>query len=384
MKTELSPHVQAELRRALRHLEEQAPPAPELPGLQLEEPSQRRWSPARVVVAGFVVALVLVAPALFIVRGGEPSSTQLTSSTAATSTVEATTTTDGPVSQAALDYWKLEGTLESVGSEDGWLCPAGAAEGYTGVVAESDMAPDLKLAAPGLQLVDVYNRSDGPTCHQPPMLVMLAPTDQAAGIDAVAGVTVWPKLTIFEDTCPPDTCSYEGQVEVPTINGQPARLQYSSETGHYDIWWVDKSGVPLYAETSGLDKQHVLQVVNAIEVDPVTHRATVDEAALGNLVVEVDQASVGVWDTGQWRGVTYDTDAGKISLWTTHDASFSPIARYATFVSDLSLVETGDTQAVWTPEGDRYLDFINDDGVKVSISDAMTIEDAIAFAEQLQ
>jgi hypothetical protein len=295
---------------------------------------------------------------------------------------------DGTIPIVVLDYWALDGTLESVGSEEGWLCPARSNSGYTSVVNNADMPEVLKLGVPGLEPVEIFNRYDGPVCRQPHTLVMLTSTDnEASGSIVEAGMTVWPQITRFGDACGDDTedCVQfvGGPVERLIVNENPARLQLHSDTGHFDVWWVDASGTPMYAETSGLDREQVLELVGAITVDPVTRRATVDTDTLGDLEVVSDQASVGVWERGYWRYVTYSIGGTDVAINTSRNAAFDPYARFAPLVELLSLVEVQNLPAVWGPDNGGFLVFTSAEGVRVSIEGAPSVEEAIAIAARL-
>jgi hypothetical protein len=139
----------------------------------------------------------------------------------------------------------------------------------------------------------------------------------------------------------------------------------------------------MYAETSGLDREQVLELVDSITVDPVTRRATVDTDALGGLEVISEQASVGVWESGYWRYVTYNINGSDVSINTSRDAAFDPYARFAPYVELLSLVEVQNLPAVWGPDNGGFLVFTSAEGVRVSIEGAPSVEEAIAIAEQL-
>jgi hypothetical protein len=295
---------------------------------------------------------------------------------------------DGTIPIVVLDYWALDGTLESVGGEEGWLCPARSNSGYTSVVNNADMPEVLKAGVPGLEPVEIFNRYDGPVCRQPHTLVMLTSTDdEASGSIVKAGMTVWPQITRFGDACGDDAedCVQfvGGPVDVLIVNEKPARLQLHSDTGHFDVWWVDASGTPMYAETSGLDREHVLELVGSITVDPVTRRATVDTDALGGLEVISEQASVGVWESGYWRYVTYNINGSDVSINMSRDAAFDPYARFAPYVELLSLVEVHEIPAVWAPDIGGVLVFTSAEGVRISVEGAPSVEEAIAIAEQL-
>ncbi|MEE9177436.1 MAG: hypothetical protein V3U46_03305, partial [Acidimicrobiia bacterium] len=211
-----------------------------------------------------------------------------------------------------LEYWALRGTLESVGEEEGWLCPTRGNVGFSAAIEPSEIPQAFKLILPDRQPSLVLNRDSGPRCVQPHLLVMLAPADTDVGSQYVAGMTVWPQATRFEDICGAGCRWGGGTVEEPTINGQPSRFQLGSD-GHSDVWWFDASGTPMYAETYGLPQDRVLDLINAITIEPNTRRATVDTEALGDLGVVSNQTSVGSWANGVSRSAVYDIDGTEIS-----------------------------------------------------------------------
>ena len=279
-----------------------------------------------------------------------------------------------------LDYWALDGTLESVGDEDGWLCPAQGPIGFSAAIAPSEVPQELELTLPDREPGFVLNRDSGPGCAQPHLLVMLATT----GSDYTTGMTVWPQTTRFEDICGAGCEWGRGTVEEPIVNGQPARLQLGFD-GHTDVWWFDASLAPLYAETFGLTRDEVLGLVAAITVDPSMRRATVNSSALGALDVVSNQASVGFWTNGLSRSAVYDIDGSDISVDTRYDPAFDPRARFAPYIWTAELVDVGVAPAVWVDNGAGYtfLDFITDDGTHVTISGRLTAGQAVVLAEQL-
>lgn len=119
------------------------------------------------------------------------------------------------------------------------------------------MPQELILEVPGLDPVQGLQPRRR-TCVPPAaLLVLLAAAAAGPGLSAEAGMAVWPKVARSEDTC--DNCEFVGgTIDQLTINDQPARLQFDSDTGHYDVWRVDDSGTPMYAETSGLNQDRVL------------------------------------------------------------------------------------------------------------------------------
>lgn len=352
-------------------------------GLEERQTPRPGMRPAWVTVAATaVVALVAIGVPILLVTGDRSDGTEVGSAESATST---TVAVDDEIPTVVLDYWALEGTLESVGEEPGWLCPPQPSVGNTSIVAEEEIPASLEFTLPDLNPVEVYNRNDGPTCHQPPMLVLVATTDPGSELTSTtAGVAVWPRTTRFEDTCG-EGCSFDGgPVETPTINGQPARIQLHTQTGHYDAWWVDTSGTPLYAETSGLGYEEVVALIDTIALDPETHRVILDRETAGvDFEIVLDQPSVGVWERGYWRAAEYQIGGTSILITATRDVSFDPYARFAAYVDDLIVTDVEDGPAVWVPEAGNFLVYETPDGVKISIEGAPTIGEAIAIARQL-
>lgn len=345
------------------------------------QPRSRR--PAWVMFAGAAAVAVIAVSLPYLVRMvGEPAPSTPAGEVATTTS----TVVDGDQpSQVVLDYWALEGTLDSVGNEPGWLCPPKSNGGFTSTVPEDEMPTELSLSLAGTPPVAVYNRDSGPTCGQPPMVVLIATDDPGPGTSSTtAGIAMWPRTTRFEDGCL-EGCRFDGgPVETPEINGRPARLQLHTETGHYDVWWYDASGTPMYAETSGLDEGQVRDLIANTTVDPQTHRATLDPGVVGvDFEVAVDQPSVGVWESGYWRAVEYDIDGTSILVSTTSDVSFDPYARFASYVEYLTLTHVDEALAVWAPEAGNFLSYETGDGVTVSIEGAQTLDQAIAIASNL-
>ena len=282
------------------------------------------------------------------------------------------------------EYWALEGTLESVGGEEGWLCPVRGNLGFTASVEAGEMPRELEVGLPGQEPDMVLNRDNGPSCVQPHLFVMLATSGPESGADYTAGMTVWPQTTRFEDTCGAGCTWVGGTAEELTINAQPARLHIGFD-GHTDAWWFDASGTPMYAETYGLPRDRVLGLINAITIEPSMRRATVDAEALGDLDVVSNQTSVGFWKSGLWRSAVYNIDGSEIAVDTSYDAAFDPRARFAPFIWTSALVDVDDIPAVWADNGAGYtfLEFAIDGGVHITISGFLTSHQSVALAEQL-
>jgi hypothetical protein len=139
----------------------------------------------------------------------------------------------------------------------------------------------------------------------------------------------------------------------------------------------------MYAETSGLSQERVLELVSSIDIDPVAHRAAVDADALEDLQVFSDRESVGVWERSYSRAVVYSIDGLEVAVTTSLDASFDAYARFAPYVKGLSIVEVHDRPAVWIPVDSGFLIFSNADDIQVVIHGAPDLDEAIALAEQL-
>ena len=284
-----------------------------------------------------------------------------------------------------LEYWALAGTLDSVGEEEGWLCPTRGNVGFGTAIEPSEIPQAFKLILPDRDPSLVLNRDSGPGCVQPHLLVMLAPADSDVGPQYVAGMTVWPQTTRFEDICGVGCSWGGGTVEEPTINGQPSRFQFGSD-GHSDVWWFDTSGTPMYAETYGLPQDRVLDLIKSIAIEPDKHRATVDTEALGSLGVVSDQTSVGFWANGVSRSAVYDIDGKQISIDTRYEPTFDPRARFAPFIWTAELVDMQGTPAVWVDNGAGYafFDFVTGGGIHVTISGVLTAVQAGALAAELE
>jgi hypothetical protein len=347
--------------------------------------SSRRPQPAAAFVAVFL-AVLMIGFMVVMLRG------ESTSSVVAHPPAQAVTTTslvdDSGIPRSLLDYWALEGTLESVGDEDVWLCPSWpSVGGYSVPVAEDSIPEEFILSLPNVEPIEVSNLAERPICRQPHVLVLFAVADgKTLESGVLAGMAVWPQVTRFNDDC----CGSEttmafvgGPVTELTINEQPALLHLLAATGHISIWWVDASRTPMYAESSGLSQERVLELVGSINIDPVTHRAAVDADALQDLQVFSDRESVGVWERGYSRAAVYSIDGFEVVVTTSRDASFDPYARFAPYVKDLSLVEVHDRPAVWIPVDSNFLMFGNSGGIQVVIHGSPSLEEAIALAEQL-
>ena len=277
-----------------------------------------------------------------------------------------------------LEYWALEGTLESVGVEEGWLCPSRGNVGFSAVIEPSEVPQAFKLILPDRQPSLVLNRDSGPRCIQPHLLVMLAPARTETGSGYSAGMTVWPQTRERSGGWG------GGTAEDLIINLQPARLHIGSD-GHTDAWWSDGSGTRMYAETYGLPRDRVLDLIAAIDVDPSVHRATIDPESLRDLEVVSNQASTGSWASGLRRSALYRIDESEISVYTSYDATFDPLARFAPFIWTAELVDVDGIPAVWLNNGAEYagLEFTTGDGIHVFIFGPLTASEAVALAEQL-
>lgn len=327
---------------------------------------RRRFAPV-IVLGAAALALVLVGLPLWAISG----------STEAPGTAAPTLADEREIPSEVVASSVLDGTLESVGGEEGWLCPVSTGADDTAIVAEADMPPELGLELPGHEPTEVFNRDGGPACRQPHLLVLL-------GSDSGAGMTVWPRLNRFEDSCPADVCRpEEGSVEETTVNGQSATL-HQSGTDRFEAWWTDESGTPLYAEASGLERDRILQLIAAVRVDPVTHRASAADDALENLSVVSDQESRGIWQSGYWRATDYDVDGRSLFVDVSFDAAFDAEATYATAVSSTVLSDVEGIPAVWSTDEGGSLTFTVGNGVSVLIGGAGDLATAVEIAEQLR
>lgn len=336
----------------------------------------RRVSNPRVprpLIASAVFALVLVvAVPVVMLQGGAGAGPS--AGTADLDTSE--------IPREVLDYWALEGNLESIADEPGWLCPPKPTVGHTAIVDDSAIPADLNYELPGHSPLDSYLRDDGPTCNQPPALVMLAFVDDSQ-INAAAGIVVWPTTTRFEDTCPPASCGVDedATMESLTINDQPATLKTRGES--LQVWWLDAGGVPLYSEASGISRAELLAAVESIEADPASHTVDLTGEIPGDMQIVEQQESRGVWEPGYWRMDVYDIDGNSIAVEAKYDSGQTPYSRYASAVSFLDLAEVDDSPAVWIAEGGNFLILEDPNGVLIHIEGAPTIEQAIEVADAL-
>jgi hypothetical protein len=338
-----------------------------------------------VVAAVAFVAVLAVATPLLLLGGVDDAETD--GETPVITPPAATPETEEPdaseIPTEVRSYWALEGTLESVGDEPGWLCPPKPSVGYTKTAPPSAIPEELTIDLPSEQSV-TYLRDDGPVCHQPPSLVMLAYTNEADS-QASAGLAVWPSTTRFEDTCPQETCSIDtesGQpLETLTVNEQPARLFEWENSSK--LWWVDPNGVPAYAEASGLSRQDLLDAAKSISFDPSEHTASIDGEMPAGLEVVKQGASQGVWEQGVSQMDVYDIDGTSIAVRGQYDSSQTPHSRYASAVAFLQLTDVDGSPAVWIPEGGNFLVLQRSDNIIVYIEGAVTLEDAVRIAEDI-
>jgi hypothetical protein len=344
--------------------------------LQERRVSKSRVPRPMIAVVAFALVLVVAVPVV-ILQGGAGAGPS--AGTPKDRNVDAS-----EIPREILDYWSKEGNLESIAGEPGWLCPPKPSVGYTAVVDTSGMPADLNYELPGQSPVDTYLRDDGPTCNQPPALVMLAFTDQSQAT-ATAGMTVWPSTTRFEDTCPPGSCSVgddEGtSLENLTINDEPAKLKTHNET--FQLWWVDKGGVPLYSEASGISRTELLDAAESINADPASHTVDVTGEISGDMQIVEQQVSLGVWEPGYWRMDVYDIDGTSVAVEAKYDSGQTPYSRYASAVSFLDIVEVDGSPAVWIPEGGNLLIFEGPNGVLIHVEGAPTAEQAVEIAKAL-
>lgn len=330
-----------------------------------------------VAVAAFLVVVAIAAP-LVLLRGtpGAGPSVMLSGDSFDTSEV------DG----AVVDYWSKEGTLESVASEPGWLCPVRPSVGYTSEVDPSAIPSELSVELTGATPVDSLFHDDGPLCSQPPSLVMLELANDAR-TEATAGIAVWPSLARFEDTCPLGDCdSGDGEegasVEDVSINDKAATL--STNRDSFQLWWVDQNGVPLYGEGSGISRAELLELAESFEADVTTHTVEVTADGVEGLEVVEQGPSVGVWLPGYSRTDIYDVDADSITVRSRFDRGVTPLTRYTGGVSDLRLADVNESAAVWIPEGGNLLEFQLPGDVVVDIQGAADFDQAVALAEDLE
>lgn len=339
--------------------------------------SKSRRAKPLVTVAAFVLVLAVAVPVLLLQGGEEAGPSAATPGDRNVDTSE--------IPQEVLDYWSLEGNLESVSDEPGWLCPPKISVGYTAIVDASAIPAALNYELPGQSPTDTYLRDDGPTCNQPAGLVMLAFAG-GSQTDATAGMAVWPSTTRFEDTCPPSSCGVgdeEGaSLEGLTINDQPATLHTHNES--FRLWWVNEGGVPLYGEASGISRAELLAAAESIEANPATHIVEMNGDIPAEMQVVEQEESLGVWEPGYWRMDVYDIDGASVAVQAQYDSGQTPYSRFASAVSFLDLTDVSGSPAVWIPEGGNFLIFEGSDGVVVHVEGAATIEQANAVAEDLE
>ncbi len=342
----------------------------------------RQMRPSRVprplvALAVFALVLVVAVPVVMLQGGAGAGPSASTPDDRSLDTSE--------IPNEALDYWSMEGTLESIADETGWLCPPKISVGYTAVVEESVIPADLNHELPGQTPHETYLRDDGPTCNQPPALVMLAFTDQSQTA-ATAGMTVWPSTTRFEDTCPPGSCGVgddEGtSLENLSINDQPATLHTHNES--FQLWWVDEGGAPLYSEASGISRAELLAAAESMDADPTSHIVDITDEIPGDMQIVEQKESLGVWEPGYWRMDVYDIDGTSVAVEAKYDSGQTPYSRYASAVSFLDLAEVNGSPAAWIPEGGNFLIFEGPNGVVVRIEGAATTEQAIVIAEAVR
>ena len=287
----------------------------------------------------------------------------------------------GVIPQEVLDYWALDGTLESVGDEPGWLCPVKGPFGYSSDLDFANVPADLKRELSNREPIRVGSGDSGPECQQPHLLVLLDLPDATLAATS-AGMTVWPQIARPEDVCPPESCSFDGPIIDLTLNGEPARLQTISDAATSMIWWVDSSGTPMYAESSSLSEDRVVEIIRAIDVDPRTHRATVAAEALGSLGVVSDQASVGIWVRKLSASATYVIDGVNVGVSLDYDWVFDPIAEFAPSTT-LELVTVNEVAAIWIPAHGNFLMYTDRPGIRVTMHGSPTVDQAVTIAEQL-
>lgn len=285
-----------------------------------------------------------------------------------------------------VDYWSKEGTLESVAGEPGWLCPVRPSVGFTSEVDPSAIPPEISVVLAGATPIETFLQDDGPLCSQPPSLVLLGFADDSR-TEATAGMTVWPSLTRFEDTCPLGVCESGDNgrgdsVEDVSINGEGATLYTSGES--FKVWWVDRNGVPLYAAGSGISVSELLVLAESFEVDTATHIVEVTLDGAEGLEVVEQGASLGVWLPGHSRTDVYDIEGVSVTVRSRFDRDLTPLTRYSGGVSALRLVDVNESSAVWIPEGGNLLEVQQPGGVLVGIQGAADFDQAIALAEDLR
>lgn len=329
-----------------------------------------------IAVAAFLVVIAIAAP-LVLLRGAPGSGPSVILSGESFDTSE--------IPNEVVDYWSKEGTLESVGAESGWLCPVRPTVGYTSEVDPSAIPGELSMALAGSTPVESFFHDDGPLCSQPPSLVMLEFSDDTR-TEATAGLTVWPSLARFEDTCPLGDCgagdNEEGVfVDEVSINDDGATLSVNRDS--FQLWWVDPNGVPLYAKGSGIPRAELLALAESFEADATTHTVQTTLDGTDGLEIVEQGPSIGVWLQGYSKTDIYEIDGLTISVRSRFDRGLTPLTRYSGGVAVLQLTEVNDSAAVWIPEGGNHLEFELGD-VIVDIQGAANLDQAIALAEDLQ
>lgn len=362
----------------------------------LEEPLVRRRTSDKGFRTGLVVSMAIAATVLIIglpalLLSPEPGNDVLTEPFPQTPTSmpessppeTALDQSDIPPQVAA--YWALEGTLDSVGDETGWLCPPKPNSGHTSIVPEDQIPTNLKVSLPEETPQQVFNRDAGPICRQPPVLVLMEFADSTR-LSASAGVAIWPQQSRWQDLCPTEAdCSFDGgPIITPTINDQPAELHTHSQAGAHDLWWFDPNGVPLYAEASGISADQLVEIAEAITVDANTHQATVEGDAIPGFEVVSEEPSVGRWETAYWRALSYDIDGASVQVQTRSDTTFNPHALIARNVDGLELADIGATIGVWTPAHGNLLDYKTNNDVVISIEGAPDLTTAIEIARAIE
>lgn len=341
-------------------------------------PRRYRGSQRFAMAAAAFLVLIAIAAPLVLLRGAPGSGPSVILSGDSFDTSE--------VPNEVVDYWSKEGTLESVGTEPGWLCPVRPTVGYTSEVDPSAIPRELSVALAGSTPVESFFHDDGPLCSQPPSLVMLEFADDTR-TEATAGLAVWPSLARFEDTCPLGDCdsgdNEEGvSVDDVSINDKEATLSVNRDS--FQLWWIDPNGVPLYAEGSGISRADILVLAESFEADATMHtvHATVDGAE--ELEVVEQGPSLGVWLPGYSQTHIYEIDGVTISVRSRFEAGLTPLVRYTGGVSVLRLVDVDGSSAVWIPEGGNLLEVERPGDIVVDIQGAANLDEAMALAKDLQ
>lgn len=330
-----------------------------------------------VTVAAFVAVLAIAAP--LILLGGNPGA-------GPSGALSGDSFDASGVPGELADYWSKEGTLESVSSESGWLCPIRPSIGYTSDVEPSAIPSELSVTLTGATTVDSFFHDDGPACSQPPSLILLDYADDTR-TEATTGMAVWPSLARFEDTCPLGDCdsgdNEEGaSVDQVFINDKAATLSINRDS--FQLWWIDGNGVPLYAAGSGLSRNEVLDLAETFETNVTTHTVEVTGDGTDGLEVVEQGPSRGVWLPGYSRTDTYDIDGVSITVRSRFDRGLTPLARYSGAVSVLRLADVNGSAAVWIPEGGNHLELQLPGDVAVDIQGAANFDQAVALAEDLR